>query len=137
MWPNPQEIAVWPHLLKKSLIENFIFCAVRMNRQWFPILLRLLYFFSMEYRIYKVATLADHCFDKDLPISESMVLRSFNPSRVHFFRTIVSVQRGWGCNLFYYGNRTEELGINPPPLVSQLLESMNLKSISGIPLVEW
>ena len=75
MWPNPQEIAVWPHLLKKSLIENFIFCAVRMNRQWFPILLRLLYFFSMEYRIYKVATLADHCFDKDLPISESMVLR--------------------------------------------------------------
>ena len=29
----------------------------------------------MEYRIYKVATLADHCFDKDLPISESMVLR--------------------------------------------------------------
>ena len=63
--------------------------------------------------------------------------RSFNPSSVHFFPTIVSVQRGWGCNLFYYSNRTGELGINPPPLVSQLLEGMNLKSISGIPLVEW
>ena len=28
MWPNPQETMVWPYLLKKSLIENFIFCAV-------------------------------------------------------------------------------------------------------------
>ena len=26
MWPNPQEIA---DLLKKSLMENFIFCAVQ------------------------------------------------------------------------------------------------------------
>ena len=25
MWPNPQ---FWSHLLKKSLMENFIFCAV-------------------------------------------------------------------------------------------------------------
>ena len=25
MWPNPQ----FPHLLKKSLMENFIFCAVK------------------------------------------------------------------------------------------------------------
>ena len=25
MWPNPQE---WSHLLKKSLMENFIFCVV-------------------------------------------------------------------------------------------------------------
>ena len=28
MWPNPQELRIWSHLLKKSLIENFIFCAV-------------------------------------------------------------------------------------------------------------
>ena len=28
MRPNPQEIGIWPHLLKKSLMENFIFCAV-------------------------------------------------------------------------------------------------------------
>ena len=26
MWPNLQEIAVWLDLLKKSLMENFIFC---------------------------------------------------------------------------------------------------------------
>ena len=25
MWPNPQ---FWPHLLKKSLMEKFIICAV-------------------------------------------------------------------------------------------------------------
>ena len=37
MWPNPQEIAVWSHLPKKSLMENFIFCAVGFsdsNRHW-------------------------------------------------------------------------------------------------------
>ena len=34
MWPNPQETAVWSYLLKKSLMENFIFCAVKIARQW-------------------------------------------------------------------------------------------------------
>ena len=29
MWPNPQEMRIWSHLLKKSLLENFIFCAVK------------------------------------------------------------------------------------------------------------
>ena len=29
MWPNQQEIVVWSHLLKKFLMENFIFCAVK------------------------------------------------------------------------------------------------------------
>ena len=24
MWPNPQELRIWSHLLKKSLIKNFI-----------------------------------------------------------------------------------------------------------------
>ena len=28
MWPNPQETADLVNLLKKSLMENFIFCAV-------------------------------------------------------------------------------------------------------------
>ena len=28
MWPNPQETADSVTLLKKSLMENFIFCAV-------------------------------------------------------------------------------------------------------------
>ena len=28
MEPNPQELSIWSHLLKKSLIENFIFSAV-------------------------------------------------------------------------------------------------------------
>ena len=28
MLPNSQETADWLHLLKKSLMENFIFCAV-------------------------------------------------------------------------------------------------------------
>ena len=28
MRPNPQETAVWSHLLKKSLMKNFMFCAV-------------------------------------------------------------------------------------------------------------
>ena len=28
MWSNPQETAVWSYSLKKSLMENFIFCAV-------------------------------------------------------------------------------------------------------------
>ena len=32
MWPNPEESAIWSHLLKKSLIENFIFLAVLKNR---------------------------------------------------------------------------------------------------------
>ena len=32
MLPNPQETAdTWSHLLKKSFMENFIFCAVRAN----------------------------------------------------------------------------------------------------------
>ena len=31
MWPNPQE--TWSHLLKKSLMENFIFCTVRILQQ--------------------------------------------------------------------------------------------------------
>ena len=29
MRPNPHETKVWPHLLKKSLMKNFIFCAVQ------------------------------------------------------------------------------------------------------------
>ena len=28
MWPNPQFLRSWSQLLKKSLMENFIFCAV-------------------------------------------------------------------------------------------------------------
>ena len=28
MWPNPQEKADWVTLLKKYLMENFIFCAL-------------------------------------------------------------------------------------------------------------
>ena len=31
MWPNPQKTAVWSHSLKKSLMENFIYCAVTFN----------------------------------------------------------------------------------------------------------
>ena len=31
MRPNPQE--TWSHLLKKSLMENFIFCTVRILQQ--------------------------------------------------------------------------------------------------------
>ena len=30
MWPNTQETAVWSHLLKKTLMENFIFSAVKL-----------------------------------------------------------------------------------------------------------
>ena len=30
MWPNPQFLADLPHLLKKFLIKNFIFCAVEL-----------------------------------------------------------------------------------------------------------
>ena len=34
MWPNPQKIVgIWSHLLKKSLMENFIFCAVSNKRK--------------------------------------------------------------------------------------------------------
>ena len=29
MWPNPQKTADLLHLLKESLMENFIFCAVK------------------------------------------------------------------------------------------------------------
>ena len=28
MWPNPQKLPIWSYLLKKSLMENFIFWAV-------------------------------------------------------------------------------------------------------------
>ena len=31
MWPNPQKLRIWSHLLKKSLTENFIFCAVKLG----------------------------------------------------------------------------------------------------------
>ena len=29
MRPNPHETKVWSHLLKKSLMKNFFFCAVQ------------------------------------------------------------------------------------------------------------
>ena len=29
MWPNPNKLQIWSHLLRKSLMENFIFSAVR------------------------------------------------------------------------------------------------------------
>ena len=29
MWQIHSFLRIWPHLLKKSLMENFIFCAVR------------------------------------------------------------------------------------------------------------
>ena len=32
MRPNPQETAIWSHLLKKSRMENFIFCAVYLEK---------------------------------------------------------------------------------------------------------
>ena len=37
MWPNPQEAEDLIHLLKKSLMENFIFCAALWNANFiFP-----------------------------------------------------------------------------------------------------
>ena len=33
MWPNPQIPAVWSDLLKKFLMENFIFCEVNTVRK--------------------------------------------------------------------------------------------------------
>ena len=32
MWPNPQETADFSHLLEKSTMENFIFCAMSNKR---------------------------------------------------------------------------------------------------------
>ena len=29
----PSFLRIWPHLLKKSVVENFIFCAVKMQTQ--------------------------------------------------------------------------------------------------------
>ena len=40
MWPNPQFPAIRSHLLKKSLLENFIFCAVT-GQKTFPIFVNL------------------------------------------------------------------------------------------------
>ena len=37
MWPNPQETAIWLHLLKKSLVENFFFCAVKSAHKGDPV----------------------------------------------------------------------------------------------------
>ena len=34
MWPNPQFPAIWSHLLKKSLMTNFISCAVPRDWLW-------------------------------------------------------------------------------------------------------
>ena len=28
MWPNPYFLRIWSHLVKKSFMKNFIFCAV-------------------------------------------------------------------------------------------------------------
>ena len=36
MWPNPQfpaDLRIWLHLLKKSLMKNFIFCVVSIMQQ--------------------------------------------------------------------------------------------------------
>ena len=35
MWPNPEETMVWSHLPKKSLIQKFIFCAVKELKERF------------------------------------------------------------------------------------------------------
>ena len=31
MWPNRRKLRIWSHLLKKSLMENFNFCAVSLK----------------------------------------------------------------------------------------------------------
>ena len=33
MWPNPQELRIWSHLLKKSLIKNFIKNSEKIKKQ--------------------------------------------------------------------------------------------------------
>ena len=44
MWPNPQFPADWSHLLKKSLIESCIFCAVSP-----PNFVSVNYYFNFQY----------------------------------------------------------------------------------------
>ena len=49
MWPNPQETAVWSHLLKKYLMENFIFCAVWWKLNDLYLILQETFFQEMPY----------------------------------------------------------------------------------------
>ena len=35
--PIRRKLRIWSHLLKKSLIENFIFCAVTTQKMKFPV----------------------------------------------------------------------------------------------------
>ena len=42
-----RKLRIWSHLLKKSLMENFIFCAVRIGLTIF----RVTYFLSMQYML--------------------------------------------------------------------------------------
>ena len=44
-----RKLRIWSHLLKKSLVENFIFCAVAFM-QYVAILLKITCF---EYRVYR------------------------------------------------------------------------------------
>ena len=53
MSPNPQFRADWSHLLKKSLLENFIFCAVCAFPQNFHIMIlgEISVFYAVNSRI--------------------------------------------------------------------------------------
>ena len=44
-----RKLRIWLHLLKKSLVENFIFCAVAFM-QYVAILLKIT---CLEYRVYR------------------------------------------------------------------------------------
>ena len=54
MWPNPQELRIWSHLLKKSLMENFIFCAMYLKHS------RKLHYFLLR-EIQKLSQKVNFC----------------------------------------------------------------------------
>ena len=50
MWPNPKFLRIWSHLLKKSLMESFIFCAADVLK------ISYIFWFSLSKNTTKVLT---------------------------------------------------------------------------------
>ena len=62
-------LQIWLHLLKKSLMENFIFCGVKLDSNWLIITLSQLEYPNLNQIFERVnsSKIEEHCtFDKNI-----------------------------------------------------------------------
>ena len=108
--PNPQETADLVHLLKKSVMENFIFCAVmhlkfllsvlliRIFQQWF------LNFYKVKWMIHKIKNKRtskckekmSHCYCESKHIyfnSSASSALSFFEKHIHYLKMMFSLPK--------------------------------------------